>query len=48
MPTSYRIERIIRTRGRGKDKQYLVKWYGYDNRHNSWILQDNIINNVEE
>ena len=45
MPTSYRIERIIRTRGKGKDKQYLVKWFGYDNSHNSWISQDNFIKN---
>jgi len=36
-PKTYRIEKVIRTRGRGKYKQYLVKWYGYDNTHNSWI-----------
>jgi len=37
-PKTYRIERVIHTRGRGKYKQYLVKWYGYP--HNSWITQN--------
>ena len=33
----YTVERIIRTRGKGKHKQYLVKWLGYD--ETSWINQ---------
>ena len=37
LPKVYRIEKIIRTRNKGKHKQYLVKWYGYDDSHNSWI-----------
>lgn len=36
-PSLYRIEKVIRTRGKGKHKQYLVKWLGYDSTHNSWI-----------
>ena len=36
-PIVYRIEKIIRSKGKGKHKQYLVKWYGYDTTHNSWI-----------
>jgi hypothetical protein len=44
LPNVYRIEQVIRTRGTGKHKQYLVKWYGYDKRHNSWISQDQFIN----
>ena len=31
----YTVERILRTRGKGPYKQYLVKWLGYDER--SWI-----------
>lgn len=42
-PDVYRIEKIIRTRGTGKHKQYLVKWHGYDNSHNSWISADKFV-----
>ena len=37
LPTLFRIERIISSKGRGKQKQYLVKWHGYLKEHNSWI-----------
>ena len=33
----FRIEKIIRSKGSGKHKQYLVKWYGYSDKHNSWV-----------
>jgi len=36
-PSIYRIEKIIRSKGKGKHKQYLVKWHGYSFKHNSWI-----------
>ena len=36
-PEIFRIEKIIRSWGKGVDKQYLVKWYGYSDIHNSWI-----------
>lgn len=36
-PQLFRIEKILRSRGRGKDKQYYVKWAGHDASHNSWI-----------
>ncbi len=37
-PTAiYRIEKILRTKGRGVCKQYYIKWYGYGKEHNSWI-----------
>ena len=36
-PKSYRIEKIVQTKGKGVYKQYLVKWYGYTKEHNSWI-----------
>ena len=42
-PDVYRIEKVIRTRGSGKHKQYLVKWHGYDNSHNSWISADKFV-----
>lgn len=43
LPMVYRIERVIRTRGAGKHKQYLVKWFGYNNKHNSWVTQDQFV-----
>lgn len=39
----YRIERVIRTQGKGKHKRYLVKWHGYDNTHNSWISANQFV-----
>lgn len=33
----YTIERILRTRGYGPNKEYLVKWLGYD--ETSWVKQ---------
>lgn len=36
-PEIYRIENIIRERGKGENKEYFVKWYGYTDKYNSWI-----------
>ena len=41
-PTIFRIEKVIRSRGKGVDKQYLVKWYGYSDIHNSWVKASSI------
>ena len=43
LPEIYRIEKIIRTKGKGKYKQYLVKWYGYDDSFNKWITADKFV-----
>jgi len=42
-PTSFRIESILRTKGKGKHKQHLVKWHGYNQSFNSWVPASNII-----
>ena len=34
---SFRVEKVIRTRGKGKHKQYFVKWLGYPSSMNSWV-----------
>lgn len=31
------IEKIIKTKGKGKNAQYLVKWAGYPSKFNSWV-----------
>ena len=43
LPEIYRIEKIIRTKGKGKYKQYLVKWYGYNDSFNKWITADKFV-----
>ena len=33
----YNIEKIIQSRGKGKNKQHLVKWEGWPSKFNSWV-----------
>ena len=40
-PDVYRIQKIIRSKGKGKDKQYYVKWHGY--KEPTWINANQII-----
>ena len=37
---SYAIEAIIDERGEDGDKEFKVKWVGYDQSHDSWLSQD--------
>ena len=46
LPSTYRIEPVIRTRGKGKHKQYLVKWHGYDESQNSWISGNQFVEKI--
>ena len=38
----FKIERVIKTRGRGVKKQLFVKWLGYPDKFNSWIKASDI------
>lgn len=40
-PNVYRIQKILKTKGKDKHKQYYVKWHGYSTP--SWILATEII-----
>ena len=40
-PEIWRIEKIIKTKGQGEHKQYLVKWHGYTEP--SWINSSDIV-----
>lgn len=40
----YKIEKILQTRKRGSTKEHLVKWLGYSDEHNSWVLDKDIRN----
>lgn len=33
----YKIEKIIKTRKRGRNVEYFVKWLGYPDKYNSWV-----------
>ena len=41
-PDPFKIERVIRTKGRGRAKRYLVKWLGYPESFNSWVGEDDL------
>ena len=40
----YRVEKIIKSKGKGKNKQHFVKWMGWPKKFNSWIPHDEIRN----
>lgn len=40
--TLYKIDKIIRSRYSGNRKQVLVKWKGYPDKFNSWILESSL------
>lgn len=42
MPDYYEVEKVIKTRKVGNKKEYLVKWYGWPVKFNSWVTEDNI------
>lgn len=38
----FRIEKIIRTKGSGKNKKHLVRWLGYTPQFDSWVADEEI------
>jgi transposase InsO family protein len=40
----FEVERIINHRGSNHNKEYLVKWLGYDNNENTWEPETNLTN----
>lgn len=39
---TYKIEKILKTRKRGRNVEYFVKWLGYPDKYNSWINKNNV------
>ena len=39
----FKVERVLRTRGRGRNKELLIKWQFFDEQHNSWEPERNIV-----
>lgn len=38
----FKVERVLRTRGRRPNRQFLIKWQFFDEQHNSWEPEENI------
>ena len=38
----YEIEEILKERGKGKNKQYFVKFYGWDKKFNDWVYATDV------
>ena len=38
----YNIEKIIQTKGKGKQKKHLVQWEGWPSKFNSWVLDNEL------
>ena len=40
----YQVERVLRERGRGRNRELLVKWMFFGPRHNSWVKASDVTN----
>ena len=40
----WKIEKIVKTRGKGRNKQYFVKWLHWPKKFNSWISARDVNN----
>ena len=38
----YTVERVLKQRKRGKKIEYFLKWNGYGDKFNTWIIKENI------
>ena len=43
----YRVEKVIKSRMRNRQKEYFVKWLGYPDSFNSWIPASDV-NNISK
>ena len=46
-PLEYEVEGIIDDRTVSGEKQYLVRWKGYSQEHNSWQIAEDLVNSQE-
>lgn len=38
----FKVEKVVKTRGRGKNKESLVKWLNWPSKYNSWVKTSNL------
>ena len=41
-PEEFKIEKVLKTKGRGRNKRVYVKWKNWGSRFNSWIAADSL------
>ena len=39
----FTVERVLQKRKRGKKIEYFVKWNGYGDKFNTWIIKEDVI-----
>ena len=39
---AFKVEKILKTKGRGHNKQYFVKWLHFSSKFNSWVKEDDV------
>lgn len=42
-PTEFKIEKVIKRRGKGSKREYYVKWLGYPDSFNSWVPESDFV-----
>lgn len=42
--TTFRVEKVIKTRIRKGQKEFFVKWVNYGDNHNSWVSESDFVN----
>ena len=42
-PETFVVERVLRTRGRGRRRERFVKWRGYPDSFNSWVPDSDFV-----
>lgn len=42
-PTDFRVEKILKRRGRGANQEIYIKWLGYPQSFNSWVRQSDFV-----
>ena len=40
--TMFKIDKIVASRGKGVSREVLIKWRGYSDKFNSWVLASTV------
>jgi hypothetical protein len=38
----FKVEKVLKTRGRGRNKELYVKWLNWPKKYNSWIRETDV------